>query len=139
MDSYGGRRVLQLGTGLIEYDPYDPPSVGISAQLYGTRPRRSGTIDPVALSRQGNLRESDEKGRPKRLLAQTQRVFDASHGNVVDEIKTFAARRDADGSPYGWRRYVVSQQDYIRFCCHATIRALFDSPLESERMERQDG
>jgi len=67
-------------------------------------------------------------------------VFDASHGNVVDEIKTFAARRDADASPYGWRRYVVSQQDFVRFCCHATIRALFDSPLESERIgRRQDG
>ena len=125
---------------VIEYDPYDPPSLGISAQLYGTKGRTGGGIDPVALSRQGGLDESDGAERPRRLLSQTQRIYDATHQDIVEEVKTFAALRGADGSPYGWRRYVVSQQDYIRFCCHATIRALFDSPLESGRVGRgRDG
>ncbi len=43
---------------------------------------------------------------------------------VVAEIRAFAGGRDADDSPYGWRRYVVSQQEFIRFCCHATIHSL---------------
>ena len=79
----------------------------------------------------------DAMDRSKRLLVQTQRVFDATHEDVVAEIQAFAAGRDADGSPFGWRRYVVSQQEFIRFCCHATIRRLFDSPLESERVGRR--
>ena len=112
-----------------EYDPYDPPSVGIAAQLYGARPRTGGrALDPVAVSRQAALTASPERRASRGLLAQTQRVFNASHDNVVEEIKRFARRRDANRSAYGWRKYVVSQRDYIRYCCHATLRALLSGP-----------
>ena len=108
-----------------EYDPYDPPSIGISAQLYGARPRAgSGALDPVALSRQAGLASARQPGRPDRLLAQVHRVFDASHDSVVADVRRFARRRRADESPYGWRQYVVSQRYYIRYCCHAMIRTL---------------
>ncbi len=115
-----------------EYDPYDPPSIGISAQLYGTRSRPdSSPLDPIALSRQARLTASDAPVSTQRLLAQTQRVFDASHGSIVADIREFARLRGADSSPYGWRKYVVSQQHYIRYCCHATIRELLNSQHES--------
>ena len=108
-----------------EYDPYDPPSIGISAQLYGTRPGPGGgAVDPVALSRQAGSATAAASAPRWRILAQTQRVFDASHASVVREIRDFARYRSAGESPYGWRKYVVSQRDYIRFCCHATIQAL---------------
>ena len=110
-----------------EYDPYDPPNIGITAQLYGARPgRRGGTMDPIALSRNTTLAASVERGSPRGLLAQTQRVFDASHDSIVDEVRAFARRRDGDASPYGWRKYVVSQQHFIRYCSYATIRTLLD-------------
>ncbi len=108
-----------------EYDPYDPPSIGISAQLYGSRPRPGGsTLDPVAMSRQASLASSGAPASGRQLLAQTQRVYDASHAVIVEEVRRFAKGRGADNSPYGWRKYVVSQQHFIRFCCHATIKAL---------------
>jgi hypothetical protein len=121
-----------LIVAVTEYDPYDPPTIGISAQLYGAPPRgHGGVLDPVALSRRARL-ASGEASRPeRRLLAQAQRVFDASHGSVVKEIRAFAALRDADKSPYGWRKYVVSQQHYIRYCCHATLEALLNGQRES--------
>jgi len=110
-----------------EYDPYDPPSVGISAQLYGSRPRSSvRALDPVAMSREAGLASSGSRTGPRGSFAQTQRVFDASHNSVVKEVREFASRRGGGGSPYGWRRYLVSQQDYMRFCCHATVRALLN-------------
>ncbi len=110
-----------------EYDPYNPPSIGIAAQLYGSRPGPGvGTLDAVALSRHAGLAAAPRHGRPEAMLAQTQRVFDASHEFVVEDIKVFAGRRNADRSPYGWRRYVVSQQEFIRYCCYATIRELLD-------------
>lgn len=117
---------------VVEYDPYDPPSIGITAQLYGSRPE-SGvrSVDAIALSRQARLAAAPRLRPPRGLLAQTQRVFDASHDFVVEDIKRFAARRNADRSPYGWRRYVVNQQEFIRYCCHATIRALLDGRNES--------
>lgn len=115
-----------------EYDAYEPPSIGISAQLYGTRPGPRGReMDPIALSRQATLAASKERPVSQRLLAQTQRVFDASHESVVADIRRFAKRRSGDASPYGWRKYVVSQRHFIRYCCHATIRTLLNTRRES--------
>ena len=115
-----------------EYDPYDPPSIGIAAQLYGTRPGScGGTLDPVALSRQARFTEASVSAPAQRLLGQSERVFDGSHESVAEDIREFARRRSADDSPYGWRKYVVSQQHYIRYCCHATIRALLNDGDES--------
>lgn len=114
-----------------EYDPYAPPSIGLSAQLYGTRPRKSGgEVDPVTLSRQATLATAAAQTPPRRLLGQVQGVFDASHEYIVNDIKAFAERRGADGSPYGWRKYVVSQQHFIRYCCHSTIRMLLSGKEE---------
>lgn len=94
-----------------EYDAFDPPRIGITAQLFGVTPwHQLGEPPP-----------DQQRGQ---LLAQTQRVFSAAHADVVQEIQQYAAQRDADQSPFGWQRYVVSQQHFIRFCCHATIRSL---------------
>ena len=110
-----------------EYDPYDPPSIGISAQLYGARPRSSvRALDPVGMSREAGPAPPGSRTGSRGVLAQTQRVFDASHNSVVKEVREFASSRGGSGSPYGWRRYLVSQQDYMRFCCHATVRALLN-------------
>lgn len=110
-----------------EYDPYDPPSIGISAQLYGTRPwRRHGTVDPTALSRQARFVGLEVRRPAQRVLAQVQRVYDASHESVVADVRAFAQLRGGDDSPYGWRKFMVSQQHYIRYCCHAVIREMLE-------------
>ncbi len=115
-----------------EYDPYEPPSIEITAQLFGRRVEPGdGTLDPVALSRQASLATLRGGAGIRGLLAQTQRVFDASHESVIREVRAFAARRGGDASPYGWRKYVVSQRAFIRFCCHATIRALLQGQVRS--------
>lgn len=119
-----------------EYDPYDPPRVGITAQLYGSRPGTGGGVDPVALSRQAGLTGDAGRRNERGLLAQTQRVFNAAHEDVVSDIKRYARHRGSRSSPYGWRRFVVSQQDFVRYCCYATIRALMDAHQESESAKR---
>ncbi len=116
-----------------EYDPYDPPSISITGQLYGTSSGQShGASDPVALSRSASLARAPRGIVQRGLLAQTQNVFDASHGYTVDAIKTFAAARLGGASPYGWRKFVVSQQNFIRFCCYSTISQLLGWPKDSE-------
>jgi hypothetical protein len=116
-----------------EYDPYDPPSIGISAQLYGAWARTgSRTLDPTALARQPGPASEEGPASRRGLLAQSQRVYDASHESVVADVRRFAQYRAGDASPYGWRKYLVSQQHYIRFCCHATIRALLNDQGEAE-------
>lgn len=108
-----------------EYDPYDPPRIGIAAQLYGSWPGQRGQrVDPVALTRSTGSAPGGLPPRRRGLLSQHQRVYDASHDAVVQAIRRYARRRDADESPFGWRKYIVSQQDYFRFCAHETIRNL---------------
>jgi len=119
------------------YDAFDPPRVGISAQLHGRQPlRRSGRIDPVSLSRRATLPDAAAEETTRGLLAETERVFDASHAFVVEDVRHYAAIRSADDSPYGWRRYVVSQRDYLRYCCYATIRSLLYGQHEDVLRER---
>ncbi|UCF32628.1 MAG: hypothetical protein JSV78_09875 [Phycisphaerales bacterium] len=111
-----------------EYDPYEPPIIGITCQLYGTRPLAPlGGMDPVVLSRQARDYTPAGETRTRGLLAETQRFFDASHESVVDGVREFAEKRGAGGSPYGWRLYLVSQQHFMEYCCHATIRSLLSS------------
>ncbi len=116
-----------------EYDPYDPPRIGISAQLYGTRPRHGfGAVDPVALSRQASFQPTAPRRGRGGVLAQLQEVYDASHESVASDIKHFALTRSADNSPFGWRKIVVNQQEYVRFCCYQTLRALFAGGKEPD-------
>ncbi len=112
-----------------EYDPYDPPSIGISAQLFEVRTRAGiGSVGAHPSAAPGNSTATSTEGTLPPALAQTERVFDASHAAVSNDIQAFARRRGADDSPFGWRKYVVSQQAYIRYCCSATIRALLGGP-----------
>jgi hypothetical protein len=106
-----------------EYDPYDPPRVGISAQLYGAK---SQTDEAVAGAEPASQPAAKSGNEP--ILAETQRVFDASHAGVVSEIQEFAKHRIADDSPYGWRKYVVTQEGFVEFCCHRTVAALARRP-----------
>ena len=108
-----------------EYDPYDPPVVGITAQLFGRRRDawRSG-LDPVTESRSAAPGLTGRGSSALGLLAECARVYDASHEWVCAEVRRFAESRSPENRPLGWRKYVVSQQHYLRFCCYATIRSL---------------
>ena len=121
---------------ITEYQPYEPPVVGIAAQLYGVQRRdQGGRVDPIRVTRQaspfGGATGADSFG----LLAQSEQVFDASHDSVVERIKRYDHRRRADASPFGWRKVVVSQTEYLRFCCHETVRALMEPGPEGSANE----
>lgn len=122
----------RLGTDQIlvfavtEYDPY-PPIVGIAAQMYGNRSAEPA-IDPVATSRMTRpFRISD--GDPHRPWAQTQRTFNGVHEAVHHELRDYAASRGEDDSPYGWKKYLVSQNLYVRFCCFSVARELMQQQV----------
>jgi hypothetical protein len=70
------------------------------------------------------------------VLAEAQRVFDADHAGVLAEIRSFGRRRSAAGSPYGWRKYVVSQEGFTRFCCYATIDYLLNGRPQEQLANR---
>jgi hypothetical protein len=110
---------------ITSYDPYSPPTVGLSAELFGWSGDRLGRFDPVSASRQATP-SAVPTGPDDPLVSrsQVQRVFNGSHEDVQQLVRHFGELRDGDRSPYGWRRYLVSQEDYMRFCCHATLREM---------------
>jgi hypothetical protein len=112
-----------------EYDPYDPPIVGLTMQLYApSDPFRPDWIDPVEVSRRPTPATGVAARPAGSPWAEFQQVFNASHGDVVADVKTYARSRDADDRPYGWRKYLVSQEHYLRFCLHAAMAELLETP-----------
>ena len=105
-----------------EYDPYLPPVMGLTAQLYGIGPEQGGGFNPVAASRQASPFEAGAYLELPR--AEYHRVFNSSDEAVQREIRRFALRRNAEDGPYGWRKFVASQENFWRFCCAVTTREL---------------
>ena len=111
--------------GVTEYDPYNPPIVGIAAQLYGHRRDGSfGSIDPILVSRQVRPFAVAQRVSANTPLAQAERVYDASHDYIAQEVRFYASHREESLGSHGWRKYLVSQRHYLRFCCHAIVKEL---------------
>jgi hypothetical protein len=107
-----------------EYDPYAPPVMAITAQLYGPRPIPE-TFDPVSTSRAARPSGAAEAGfDPLEPWAEVQRTYNAADETIAADVERFARPRDAGRSPLGWRRYLASQELFARYCCHRTVVAL---------------
>jgi hypothetical protein len=120
---------------ITEYDPYMPPVVGLAAQLYGPQPREMG-FDPVTTSRQARPFSTDEAGGDAlRPWAQLQQTYNAAHESVQKTVESYGRRRDADRSPMGWRKYLASQELYMRFCCHSAVRELMRQECDRVTVE----
>jgi len=123
MQALGAEAILVFA--VTEYDPYEPPIVGITAQIYGSAyDNRVARVDPVQASRAPSPVGVHTVAAPNEPVAQSSHVFNAAHEPVVRAVKTFARLRGADDSAFGWEKYLVSQEHYLRFCCQATIKEL---------------
>lgn len=107
---------------LTEYDPYTPV-VGMVAELYGERDDQP-QLDPVATSRMARPFPVAPPSDSQRPWSMVQRTFNAEHQTVLDDVKAYAAKRDGNESPFGWKRYTASQEYFLRFCCFNVARDL---------------
>ena len=112
------------------YDPYDPPKVGASLQLFG-RPAaaRQKNVDPRELARRATpgANESLPPGTPVQFL-QVVGMFDAANGSVRDALSEYAKGRNDPVGPFGEREYLVSMDRYSGFVYHALIAELMNHP-----------
>ena len=118
---------------ITEYQPYDPPRVGVVMQWYSRgNPTSAAGLDPVSASRQASdagLASSAELN-PLAPVLQVQRVYDASDKSVQKDVRAYDRGRSGHESPYGWRVHLKSQEFFVRYCCWATIRSML---LEREQ------
>ena len=110
---------------ITEYDPYDPPVVGMSAQVFLTeRAFDADTFDPLTTSRLAASRPWSKTPSGSGPQAEVQRVFNGADDATASQIKYFAKYREAERSPLSWRKYLASQQHFFRFCCYSVAREL---------------
>lgn len=105
-----------------EYNPYTPV-VGMVAELYG-RETPHTTVDPVATSRMARPFPVQPEETGLKPWAQVQRTFNAEHEAIQDEVEEYADDREANKTPFGWRKYLASQEYYLRYCCYSVARQL---------------
>lgn len=128
-DRLGADAILVFA--ITEYDAYTP-IVGVAAQLYGPWKADATAWDPVAASRAARPFPVPQAFGGIRPQAQVQRTFNADHDAVQRDVQRYAHSRSADAGPLGWKRYLVSQESYVRYCCFTAARELM-----SQRMENQ--
>ena len=118
-----------IGT-ITAYDPYDPPTIGISVALFareGSMGIGEAYVDPVALSQAhsdyemlGNTQFADDP-----VAVVNEHLHGASH-EVQLSIQHYATGRFEHGSAWGWRRYLASMDLYTKFAAHQTVRRLLE-------------
>jgi len=112
---------------LTEYQPYDPPTVGLTLQWYAA-PRSvvHSSLDPVEASRSATdvVPRSPSAMPSDQLPLQVQRTFHATDPAVQHDLREFASHTRKSDSPYGWRVNVKSQERFVRYCCWAAIQSI---------------
>lgn len=111
---------------ITEYQPYDPPVVGLILQLYQRGSAKGGgAIDPVAASREAtDVALAGASSSIGEHPLQIQRVFNAADPRVLKEMQKYAKEREGLESPFGWRVHAKSQVLYLRFSFWSAIRSM---------------
>jgi hypothetical protein len=120
-----------VGT-ITAYDPYDPPTLGLSLALYartdamGSRDD-ADPIDPRALSEAS----TDTMARPAlglddRPAAVVSAHLDARDHGVLMALREYAEGRHDPASALGWKRYTASMDLYTQFAAQHLVAALVE-------------
>jgi hypothetical protein len=110
------------------YDPYDPPKLGASLQLFA----KSGTstqlprLDPHELERSPTPGNLDTMPRPTTGMVQVVGLYDAADGTVLDRAKDYAKGRSDPNGPLGPDEILLSMDRYCGFVYHELISQLLD-------------
>ena len=110
------------------YDPYDPPKLGASLQLF-RKPRdyvRPASIDPREIAR--SSAPTPGQSLPQQPgFAQAVGMFDSANGSVRAAVLQYAEGRHDPQGPMGPREYLLSMDRYCGFAYNALTADLLRS------------
>jgi hypothetical protein len=107
------------------YDPYNPPKLGASLQLF-RRPEnfsRAEQIDPRELSRAATP-VANESLPQQAEFDLAVGIYDAANGSVREKLLAYAAGRNDPVGPLGAKEYFVNMERYCGFVYHELIGQL---------------
>jgi hypothetical protein len=113
------------------YDPYNPPKLGASLQLFVrpgdlARPATS-VVDPRELARQA-APAADAPLPAGEGIIQVVGMYDAENGSVREALFRYAQGRNDPVGPLGAKEYLVSMDRYCGFVYHVLIADMLNSP-----------
>ncbi|MFA9479126.1 hypothetical protein ACERK3_12610 [Phycisphaerales bacterium AB-hyl4] len=127
-----GVDALVAGT-VTAYDPYDPPKLGLSVELYaGPLPQAGVTLDMRELSRAS----TDEMSRPELPGSQIgggpvtviSGYFDAADPRVREQLRTYGTQRGTEAhGTREWRQYRISMDLYSEFVSYQVSWQLLEA------------
>ena len=141
-----GVQGVVVGT-ITSWDPYDPPTLGISLALYDhglSDDARSGVmLDARRLAAQPTdytyfARDIYPDTRPASAVSEH---LDASNHQVLMDVRGYAEGRHDSGTALGWKRYTASMDLYTKFAASHAVARLMDAEwMRMTRLasERQD-
>lgn len=91
---------------ITDYEPHDYPRLGVLLMVY-----------PAA--------KEDETACQARVLASVNRIYDSNNEDVLEQVRAYAAHRDAQDTPPGDLRHLVVTNRYMHFVADRSIRDLF--------------
>lgn len=109
------------------YDPYNPPTIGLSLALYASpgSMRAASDVDPRTLSVQpADSTSSSTAGRTRSPASVVSSVLDGANHQVLMDVKTYAQGRHDDRSALGWEVYLASMDRYAQFAAHHVVDRL---------------
>lgn len=111
------------------YDPYDPPTIGMSLALYSRTPAAGdgsddSSIDPRALSASPTETRTPRQPLGDRPTAVVSANLNASDHGVLMALREYAEGRHDPVSALGWRRYTASMDLYTQFAAQHLVAAL---------------
>jgi hypothetical protein len=115
---------LIVGT-VSAWDPYDPPKIGMTIQLYSRRaPGGGAAVDSRSLTFAATDTRLPGTTRFNQPVNQASGYFDGANGDVLLRVQEYATGRTPYESAAGWRRYLMNMDLYAEFVSHELTRQL---------------
>jgi hypothetical protein len=111
------------------YDPYDPPRMGASLQLFRSGKSVQGqNVDPRELARRASPPPTSATAPAAATFLQAIGMFDASNGSTRSDLRRYATGRNDPVGPLGDRAYLLEMDRYGGFVYHSLIEELLAKP-----------
>ena len=113
------------------YDPYDPPTIGLSLALYARTsamesPDAGASLDPRTLTASPTETRPPPTSLGDRPAAVVSANLDANDHSVLIALREYAEGRHDPVSALGWRRYTASMGLYTQFAAQHLVAALVE-------------
>lgn len=113
------------------WDPYDPPTIGLTLAIIGRSPLMRApadpSVDPMTLRSARSEPQTTDRLRVLGALSVASETLDAANGATREQVRMYAEGRHDPKTAMGWKRYVSSMNLYGKFACHEMSRRLFEA------------